>query len=314
MKYFLTGASGLIGRGLTHRLDELGHAWYNYDIVEGDNILAPASLERALVGFEPDVVIHLAAQSGVEPARKRPFEALTLNVMGTVNVLEACKDVGIRNVVVASSNHVYGEQLVSSGITQSADALVTEFQEDYMPLNQRDMYSVTKICADVITQGYAHNYGMHAVAVRNTNAYGTEDPHFGHIIPGTIISIMNGESPVIRSAGTVKKSYLYLEDCVDAYIFIAERCEELAGQAVNVVGCEPISSYHLANDILSLMGKEYGVSGIRVLGELNDQSDEYLDGSKLKLLGWNPQYSLDAGLRETIAWFQANHKVAELSL
>ena len=316
MKYFLTGGSGLIGTCLLRRLDELGHERYNYDIVEGDNILAPASLERALAGFAPDVVIHLAAQSGVESARDKPFETLTLNVMGTVNVLEACLQAGVKNILVASSNHVYGKQpdqiLSYAGFglhgLQALDSQEEAFpQEDWNPLRQRDLYSVSKICADVITQAYAHNYGLNAVAVRNTNTYGPGDPHLDHIVPGTIASIMKGEKPVIRSAGTIKKSYLYLDDCADAYIFMSERCEELAGQAVNVTGCEPIDAYNLVQSIEIFMGKGHDVE---VLGEPNDQSDEYLDGSKLRNLGWKPQYSLNEGLEETIAWFKANHKVA----
>jgi len=289
MKYLVTGGSGLIGHFLLPKLVAQGDSVFNFDMTEGRDILDLAQIRGALSGYNPDVVIHLAAQSGVEAARDRAFDTLRLNVMGTVNVLESCRDYDVKDVVVASSNHVYGEQAKRP------------FTED-MALNQHDLYSVSKICTDVITQAYAHNYGLNAVAVRLTNTYGPGDPHSDHIIPGSILSLLQGMVPALRSMGLVKKSYLYGEDCADAFITIADNCEKLKGQAVNVVGSEPISSHSLA----ALLTEIHGWSAAPLIGGIpNDQHDEFLDGSKMKMLGWEPQYTLQEGLEKTYEWFKS---------
>lgn len=289
MRYVVTGGSGLIGSFLIPQLRERGHNVWNYDISGGNDVLRYQDLAHYLVIHAPDVVIHLAAQSGVEQARSQGRKALDLNIVGTVNVLETCREFGI-NVVVASSNHIYGRQ--------------TSFPTmETATLNQRDLYSASKICADVLTQAYAHNYGLNAVAVRSTNTYGEKDPHTDHIVPGTILSLLRGYRPVLRGDGTTQKSYLYGVDCASAYITIAENCEKLAGQAINVTGSEPASSRTVVDILCDIDGN--GIDPI-VKGKPNDQSDEYLDDSKLRELGWEPAYSLRQGLQATYDWFKEN--------
>jgi CDP-glucose 4,6-dehydratase len=296
MKYFITGGSGLIGQFLLPKLLEAGHEVFNFDMAEGRDILDIYQVRGALSQETPDAVIHLAAQSGVEEARSWPSQALSLNVTGTINVLDSCRQYGVQDVIVASSNHVYGAQPK------------TPFTED-MALNQRDLYSASKICADVITQAYAHNYGLNAVAVRLTNTYGPGDMHEDHIIPGTIQSLLCGERPQIRSRGRTKKSYLYGEDCADAFITIAQNCERLKGQAVNIPGSKPVSALKLVQILTELSDTDLEPE---ILGEDTDQNDEYLDGSKMAALGWEPKYDLAAGLWKTYAWFaeRARQEVA----
>lgn len=297
MKVFITGGSGLIGSFLIPRLEARGDTVVNYDRSDGYDILNLGELEQALHTFPADIVVHLAAQSGVEDARSQERHAVELNIMGTVNVLSVCREIGPTNVIVASSNHVYGSQKFMD--------LGTSAFEDTTPLNQLDLYSATKVCADVMTRAYAHNYGINAVAVRNTNTYGPGDPHHDHIVPGTILSLLRGEEPVIRSMGLVKKSYLYGEDCALAYMTIIDNCERLKGQAVNVRGCDPISAIGVVSKLIKIDGGNI-MEPVKVLGEPNDQSDENLDGFKMKSFGWKPRHTLDEGLQKTYDSFKEN--------
>jgi CDP-glucose 4,6-dehydratase len=195
----VTGGSGLIGTPMFAKLADLGISWGcnldipEYDVLDYNDILGGVS--RA------DVCIHLAAISHVEDSRSRRHNTFDVNVRGTYNVLEACLDAGVKSVVVASSNHVYGNQDVFP-VPETA------------PLNQLDTYSASKIAADYIARAYGHNYGLPVAIIRNTNCFGPEDPHSDHLVPGTILSILRGGRPVLRSTGLTKKGYLYVEDVV----------------------------------------------------------------------------------------------------
>lgn len=287
MKYLVTGGSGLIGRFLIPKLGKIGWNVLDYDIVRGFDVLNWPMTRDAFQRHHPDVVIHLAAQSIVENSKDDPRSALELNIMGTVNVLEACRVADIQNVVVASTNHVYG------------DAYPPHYEDS--PMNGRDIYTASKISADVISQTYAKMYGLNAVAVRPTNTYGPDDPHTSHIIPGTILSILRGEAPVIRSDGKQVKSYMYGEDCADAFKLIAENCERLRGKSINVVGSKVISVVDLVSTIQQLMGSD---AEPNILSEPNDLHDEHLDARKMTVdMQWKPQYSLEEGLTKTIEQF-----------
>lgn len=302
MKWFITGGSGQIGGWIIRSLLEAGEVVCNYDL-EGTgtlrwhgiladglwtrgSILDAESLEGAMRRFAPDVVIHLAAQSGVEAARREPHKSMMLNVAGTLNVLEACRRLDVPRVLVASSNHVYGAQ---EGLTG-----------EEAPMRQRDLYSASKICADVMAQAYRHNYGLNVTAVRNTNVYGPCSPHGDHLIEGTILSALKGERPILRSNGSVRKAYLYAADCADAYITLG-RCHDTDWDAVNVSTNPSVSALEVVTTILRLMGSPMEPI---VLGQPNDQHHEELDSRRMASLGWEPHWSLERGLTETISWFR----------
>ena len=293
----VTGGSGLMGTPMIRKLKEMGAAPRNLDLPEWD-VTNPAAMLAAM--SYADICIHLAAMSHVEDSRNNPLLSWQTNVAGTWNVLDACRTYKVGAVVVASSNHVYGKQEVFP-VPETAQ------------LNQLDTYSATKVCVDYITRAYAHNYGLPTAVIRNTNCFGPNDPHSSHIIPGTILSILVGEAPVIRSTGLVKKGYLYVDDVVDAYLLVAEKiytgtteARLLRGKAFNV-GAPPISSLDLVRLIMGVMGKSSEES-VSILGKTNDQHDEMMDSSRITALGWEPKYSLTEGLEVTIEWFRAQDR------
>ena len=291
-KVLVTGSEGLIGRPVVDKLTELGATVSKFDRLLGNDVTVLSDVYQQIDGI--DICIHLAADSNVESSRDNPLNSWEVNIRGTWNVLEGAHELEVPATIIASSNHVYGQQ-DNYPVPESAQ------------MNQMDTYSITKTCADYIGRAYAHNYDLPVSIIRNTNCFGPRDEHGNHIVPGTIQAILDGEVPVIRSSGRTKKGYLYVDDVVSAYLLIAEKLYDRQidkGEVFNV-GAPPTSSLDIVRRIQILMGD---VRAPIVHGEPNDQADEDLDTTKIRNLGWRPEYSLEQGLIKTIEWFRKNRK------
>ncbi len=316
MKALVTGASGFLGGWLSRLLVEAGAQVQGFDLMEGaclkahgltgrvavlrGDVLDLAGVERAIREHGIEVCFHLAGQSMIEGAARGPVAALDVNIRGTWTVLEACRRAGtVRAVVCASSNHTYGPQKSSP------------FAEE-QPMNQLDVYGASKACADILTRSFAYNFGLPAVAVRNVNSFGPGDPHTTHIVTGTILSLLRGEPPVIRSDGSPVKAYLHACDTMEAYRLLAEHAGDplVKGEAFNVTPAEPVRVLDLVTTIIKVSGK----TGIEPVVAANDLSQkgffEHLSGEKMKrVLGWTPRLTLEEGLRDTYRWY-AEHGTA----
>lgn len=246
------------------------------------------------------VIFHLAAVSGVEASRQNPRLAWTVNVSGTGVVLDVCLSSRTAGaVVVASSNHIYGSQ---EHLPVKEDA----------QLRQLDTYSVTKIAVDYMARSYAHNYRVPTVIIRNTNCFGPGDPHRDHIVPGTLYALAEGKAPIIRSRGKTSKSYLHVLDVARAYMAAAQwECETgKIGEVFNVSD-KPISVLDFVRLMCTVCGEDEShpaqVSEPVVLGQDNDQSDEWLDDSKIRTLTpWKPTITLPQAILETWKWVVAS--------
>ncbi len=296
-KVGITGGCGLIGRPLDKQLMAEGARTYVFDSADNHDfdITNVMAVYHWLDSVNPDVLIHLAAVSGVETARQMMRAAFEINVRGTWNVLGAADNKGSIPVVVASSNHVYGPQ-------------ETFPVNERAPLNQLDTYSVSKICADYIARAYSHNYGLPTCVIRNTNCFGPADPHHDHLIPGTILSILRGEKPMLRSDGETRKDYLYVDDVAEAYILAAQYLLETGQSNVfNVSSGWSYSAREVVDDIAAIMGYTDDVS---IIGKPNDQANENMDPTRFcDATGWFARHTLTEALEKTINWFTANHKV-----
>lgn len=249
-------------------------------------------IERALGEYEIDTVFHLAAQAIVGVANRNPVSTFEANILGTWNVLEACrKHPLIKRVIVASSDKAYGDQ----------ENL--PYDED-MPLQGKHPYDVSKSCADLISHTYFHTYGLPVCITRCGNLYGGGDLNFNRIIPQTIQLVLNGEAPEIRSDGTFVRDYFYIEDAVQAYLLLAEKMEEhnLAGEAFNFSNEIQLPVLELVEKILKKMNSNLKP---KVLNQgSNEIKHQYLSAEKArKLLNWTPAYTIDEGLEKTIAWY-----------
>jgi CDP-glucose 4,6-dehydratase len=310
---FITGATGLLGGALAKRLFDAGADVVclvrdsvpgcelersglisHVKSVRGD-ISDRAFLRRVLGEYEIETVLHLAAQTIVGTANRNPVATFEANIAGTWNVLEACRESPrVAAVVVASSDKAYGAQ---------TDLPYSE----KTPLQGQHPYDVSKSCADLISQSYAHTYGLPVAITRCGNFFGGGDLNWNRLVPGTIRSLLRDEPPLIRSDGSFVRDYIYVEDGVDAYLLLAEKLllnPELRGQAFNFSNEVPLTVLELVETIAGLMKSPQKPL---VLGEAsNEIREQYLSATLAReTLGWSPKFGLEDGLRHTIEWYRS---------
>lgn len=276
--------SQLVRTGLIGRIDQVTGELLDYDL-----------LKRTLVEKEIDTIFHLAGQTIVGIANREPVATFEINIRGTWLLLEAVRQTpSVRGVVVASSEKAYGEQ-----------ANLPYLEE--FPLQGRHPYEVSKSCADLIAQSFAHTFGLAIAVTRCSNLFGGGDLSWNRLIPGTIQSVLSGEKPVIRSDGSFRRDYLYVADAVRGYLMLAEKLTEpgVRGEPFNLGSGCAVSALEVVRTIVALSGNPKLEPVI--LNEVkNEILDEYLSPEKAKrAIGWRPQYTLAGGLKETMAWYKA---------
>jgi CDP-glucose 4,6-dehydratase len=309
---FITGASGLVGSWLVKHLLERGadviclvRDWVpqselvqsrlieKVKVVRGDVRDQPL-LERVLGEFEVDTVLHLAAQTIVTIANRNPISTFETNIGGTWALLEACRhSPKVKQIVIASSDKAYGDQEILP-------------YTETTPLAGQHPYDVSKSCADLIAHSYAVTYDLPVAITRCGNFYGGGDLNWNRIVPGTIRSILRGQSPIIRSDGNYVRDYFYVEDGALAYITLAEALAKnaaLRGEAFNFSYEQRFTVLQIVEMLLKLMKSDLTPT---ILNEVsNEIRAQSLDAGKAhQALGWQPQFGFEAGLARTIDWYK----------
>jgi CDP-glucose 4,6-dehydratase len=308
----VTGATGLVGGWLTKTLVDLeaevvvlvrDHTPRCMLVSEGllervsvlrGSVQDSGLLRRAMGEYSVDTVIHLAAQTQVGTAAKDPVGTLEANVGGTWNLLEACRQASVKQVLIASSDKAYGP---------SATLPYTEST----PLQGRYPYDVSKSCADLISTMYSVSYGLPVSIVRCANLFGGGDMNFNRLIPDLIRSTFRGEPFVIRSDGEFYRDFLYVRDGVEAYLSLAEALasnRSFSGEAFNFGLERKVRMLDLVQCILALMGRPDLKPIVRNNASCEIR-EQYVSCERARrLLGWKPTYTLEQGLVETIAWYR----------
>ncbi len=308
----VTGASGLLGSWMVEELVQRGarvtclvRDWVpdsrllssgverRIAIVRGE-LEDLATALRALNEYEIDSVFHLGAQTIVGTAARSPLSTFESNIRGSWVLLEACRLCPqlVKRVVIASSDKAYGiqEQLP---YTEAA------------ALQGRFPYDVSKSCADLIAFSYWHSYGVPVAVTRCGNLYGGGDLNLNRLIPGTIVSALRGERPLIRSDGKFIREYFYVRDAVDAYLALAEQMprEDVTGEAFNFGTSLPLSVLGVVKDVLAAMNRR-DLEPIVLNEATREIPEQTLDCRKAaRVLGWKHSWSLRDGLAETIPWY-----------
>jgi CDP-glucose 4,6-dehydratase len=308
----ITGCTGLLGSWMTISLVERGanviglirdlvpksnlnRSGFDENIVTVRGEVEDYSLlERTINEYEIDTVFHLAAQTIVTIANRNPISTFKSNIEGTWNILEACRRSPlVERIVVASSDKAYGDQVKLP-------------YDERTSLEGRHPYDVSKSCADLICRAYYETYELPVCVTRCGNFYGGGDLNFNRIIPGTIRSVLNNERPTIRSDGTLLRDYFYIKDGAEAYLLLAKSMDDktIHGEAFNFSTEQPLSVVDIVKKILKVMESE--LEPMIMNKATNEIKDQYLSAQKARdLLNWSPLYTLDEGLKETVAWYEA---------
>jgi len=300
----ITGVNGFIGSALAARLLSQGKRIVglvrdrNYksrrDILDRISVaygdLSDINAVRyAVTKYEVDTIFHLGAIAVLRMGIIDPVTCWETNIMGTVNVLEAARAAKhVRKVVVASSDKAYGTHTN------------LPYVED-MALLPSDPYGTSKACTDLIARSYADTYGMDISVVRSGNVFGPGDLNRSRLIPGSILKLLDGKPPVIyKLVGAYRREFMFIEDVIDAYIKIADF--GLPGEPYNIGG----SGFQTIIKTIEMIIEEMGVNLVPeiVEKEFVEIKEQYLDASKLKLLGWSCRYPIRDGIREAVAWYR----------
>jgi CDP-glucose 4,6-dehydratase len=322
-RVLLTGATGLVGGWVLERLLDAGSdpiclvrdqvprarasvtGFLSRSTVVTGSLEQYELLERTLNEYEVEVVIHLAAQTIVSIANRNPTSTFESNIRGTWNLLEACRrNNRVLSIVVASSDKAYGE----------ADQLP---YDEAFPLKGTHPYDVSKSCADLITSAYHRTYGLPVTITRCGNFYGGGDLNWNRIVPGTMRSILLDERPVVRSDGSLRRDYIYVEDAAIAYLMLAERAIEdqsIHGEAFNFSNEDPKTVLEMV-ELIQVAADRDDLKPV-VLGQApNEIPDQFLSSAKARsVLGWKPRFELGDGLERTYHWYQQHLSDLDLKL
>lgn len=311
-KVLVTGADGFIGSHLVEQLIEEGASvrafcYYNsfnswgwldsfpkellnkIDVFTGD-IRDPNGVRTAMKDI--DIVFHLAALIAIPFSYHSPDAYVDTNVKGTLNIVQAAKDLGVERVLVTSTSEVYGTA-------------------QYIPIDEKhprqgqSPYSATKIGADCIAESFYRSFDLPVTIVRPFNTYGPRQSARA-IIPTIITQLLNGSTEISLGDLTPTRDLVFVKDTARGFVEIALN-NSLIGEDVNIATSNEISIGELAQELISQINPKAKI--MQDKERLRPEKSEVfrLYGSNEKLLNasnWSPKTSLSLGLQETINWFK----------
>jgi dTDP-glucose 4,6-dehydratase len=308
-RVLVTGAGGFIGSHLVESLVQAGanvRAFVRYnsrgdagllrqlpaeiagelDVVAGD-LRDMGAVDQAVAGV--DVVYHLGAIISIPYSYRHPMETAETNFMGTLNVLMACQTHDVGRMVHTSTSEVYGT------------AQFTPMDERH-PLQGQSPYSASKIGADKLVESFYRSYGLPAVTVRPFNTYGPRQSARA-VIPTIITQALTADCVRLGSL-TARRDFTYVRDTVDGFLRAAD-APDVLGEEINLGVGADISIGELAERVIRFVGRpvEIAADAERLRPEKSEVLRLLSDNGRARAaLGWQPAWSLDDGLRETIRW------------
>lgn len=307
MRALVTGGAGFIGSNIVKRLvesgnevrilDNLSSGYYEniadyidyVDFVQGD-IGDNALLEKVLQGI--DVVFHLAASVGRQRSLDNPQIDSEINIIGTINVLEAMRKNKVRKIVYSSSAAIFGE-------------LITDTIDESHPQNADSPYGVSKLAAEKMILAYSEIYGIDCVCLRYFNIYGVNQRFdlYGNVIPIFANCIFSGKPITIYGDGTQTRDFVYVDDIARANIIAASSAE---GKKIYNIGSGGVVTI---NWLAEVMQEIAGINvGIKYAPERKaDVKHCKANASKIKKeLDFETSVRLEEGLKEYIRWYREN--------
>jgi UDP-glucose 4-epimerase len=312
---FVTGAAGFIASNLVDRLLADGHEVVGYDNfstgrehflqqarqslrfhLHRHDLFDTAALERALEGA--DLVVHLAANADVRFGIDHPTRDLEQNTIATSNVLEAMRSAGVKRIAFASTGSIYGETTV-----------VPTPEDAPFPV-QTSLYGASKLAAEGLIAAYCEGFGFQGYIFRFVSILGERYSH-GHVFDFYRQLLAHPGELRVLGDGTQRKSYLYVQDCIDAILLAVER----AAGAVNIFNLGT-DEYCRVSDSIGWICAHLGLTpelrysgGDR--GWVGDNPFIFLDCGQMRALGWKPKLTIREGIVRTLEYLEANRFLLE---
>jgi len=318
-KILVTGGAGFIGSNLTEALLKLNNEVIcldnfatgkkenitpfltnpNYTLIEGD-IRNISDCKLAVKGV--DYVLHQAALGSVPRSIKDPITSNEVNVSGFLNMLTASRDSGVQRFIYAASSSTYGD----------SEALPKVEDQIGKPLSP---YAITKYVNELYADVFSKTYGLETIGLRYFNVFGRkQDPNgaYAAVIPKFVSQFMAGESPVINGNGEFSRDFTYIDNVIQANLLsmITDNKE-----AINTVYNVAFGERNTLKDLVKLLKKQLTefdskIKDIQVIYGPNRVGDiphslASIDKAK-NLLAYNPQFSLEKGLKEAVSWYWNN--------
>ena len=314
-RFFVTGAAGFVGSNLVDRLLQQGFSVVAYDnfstgvdenleqaktdrnfkLVQGD-VLDQPSLTRAMAGS--NFVFHLAANADVRFGTLHPFKDLEQNTVATFNVLEAMRANDIKKIAFSSTGSIYGEP----------DLFPTP--EDAPFPVQTSMYGASKLACEGLIQAYCVGFGFRGWIFRFVSILGERYSH-GHVFDFYKRLLSDPNHLHVLGNGRQRKSYLYIQDCIDAMFMAIEK----GTGKINIFNLGT-DEYCEVNDSIGWIAQHLGLDpelsyegGER--GWIGDSPFIFLDCSRIRALGWRPELSIQEGIIKTLEYLQENRWLLE---
>ena len=318
-KILVTGGAGFIGSNLTEALLKLNNEVIcldnfatgkkenitpfltnpNYTLIEGD-IRKLSDCQLAVKGV--DYVLHQAALGSVPRSIKDPITSNEVNVGGFLNMLTASRDSGVKRFIYAASSSTYGD----------SEALPKVEDKIGKPLSP---YAITKYVNELYADVFSKTYGLETIGLRYFNVFGRkQDPNgaYAAVIPKFVSQFMAGESPVINGNGEFSRDFTYIDNVIQANLLSITTNNK---EAINTVYNVAFGERNTLKDLVELLKKQLTefdskIKDIQVIYGPNRVGDiphslASIDKAK-NLLAYNPQFSLEKGLKEAVSWYWNN--------
>lgn len=318
MRYCVTGCAGFIGSNLVDRLLQQGHEVIGYDNLSTgsseflneaqqnknfrlihDNLLDREKLNQAMQNI--DAVFHMAANADIRFGIHHPHKDLEQNAIATFNVLEAMRLNNVKRIVFASTGSIYGE------------ASVFPTPEDSPFPVQTSLYGASKLAAEGLIQAYCEGFQFQAYIFRFVSIVGERYTH-GHVFDFYKQLLKDPTKLFVLGNGKQRKSYLYIQDCINAIFFAMEHAKE----KINIFNLGT-DEYCEVNDSIKWLCEHLKLSPTisyegSERGWIGDNPFIFLDCKKIRTLGWKPILSIKEGIIKTISYLQNNQHILELRI
>lgn len=308
-RYLITGGAGFIGSNLAHALVERGHYVRIIDNLSTGNLKNLEGIEKKVDFIQGDIrylntvndavkdidyILHQAALPSVPRSIETPIESNDVNVNGTLNVLFAAKEAGVKKLVYAASSSAYGDTPTLPKV-------------ESMKPNPLSPYAVNKLTAEQYCSVFTRVYGLPTTALRYFNIFGPrQDPNsfYSAVIPKFIKMFLNEQAPVINGDGTQSRDFTFIDNVISANL-LACKSSKADGHVVNIACGERITLTELAEELRCLLGaKVEATHGPERAGDIKHSLADIRLAKDL--IGYDVKVTVKEGLKKTVEWFLAH--------